>query len=128
MLTGDSANFVKSIVGNSLILTYQAPANADFDGSGTVDGNDFLIWQRGFGAGTTFAEGDANHSGAVDDADLGIWKGQFGTAPLSAVSSAVPEPSTLAAMTLGSAYGLLIRCNRRRSNENGRRRWIMGTL
>ena len=35
------------------------PNTADFNSDGDVDGDDFLIWQNGFGAGSTRAEGDA---------------------------------------------------------------------
>ncbi|MEO2049440.1 MAG: hypothetical protein ABGX16_23020 [Pirellulales bacterium] len=53
--------------------------NADFDNDKDVDGNDFLIWQRGFGTGATKADGDANASGTVDDVDLDILEGEFGS-------------------------------------------------
>jgi hypothetical protein len=68
--------------------------NADFDGNGMVDGRDFLIWQRGFGSGTTLAEGDANGDGSVNGTDLGIWKSQYGVGGLAS-SLSVPEPTTL---------------------------------
>src|SRR5690606_20394760 len=51
--------------------------DADFNDDGAVDGNDFLIWQRGFGAS---GAGDADGNGAIDAADLAVWKNQFGTA------------------------------------------------
>ena len=86
-----------STFSNIEITTGNAPSeNADFDGNGDVDGNDFLIWQRGSGAAGGLAEGDANGDGFVDTLDLGIWENQFGTAPLSAVVAAVPEPASLA--------------------------------
>ncbi|MCH8840047.1 MAG: hypothetical protein IH831_05095 [Planctomycetes bacterium] len=70
------------------------PYSANFDFDGSVNGKDFLIWQMGFGSGTTFVEGDANGDGTVDAADLAIWELQYGTvAPLSA-AAAVPEPTT----------------------------------
>jgi len=74
-----------------------APGNADFNEDGVVDGSDFLIWQRGFGIGTTFAEGDATGDGVVNGADLGVWENQFGTMPgsLTATVAVVPEPSSL---------------------------------
>jgi hypothetical protein len=50
----------------------------DFDVDGNVDGNDFLIWQRG---------DSPNHGNA---ADLVAWRVNFGAA---AASGAVPEPS-----------------------------------
>ena len=84
--------------GNGEILRAVAPGtpteNADFDGDGDVDGQDFLAWQRGFGGAPTLANGNANGDGAVDGADLAIWKNQFGAASTAAVG-AVPEPATL---------------------------------
>ena len=85
-------------------MTELAPTpmgDADFDGDGDVDGNDFLIWQRGFGTGTTMAQGDANNSGTVDGADLAVWQGQYGVSggPLAATTGAVPEPSAFLLVT-----------------------------
>ena len=53
----------------------------DFDGDGDVDGRDFLIWQRGFGAEqltASAADGDADADRDVDAADLTIWKNNYG--------------------------------------------------
>ena len=55
----------------------------DFDFDDDVDGRDFLLWQRG-GSPNPFSAGD-----------LADWQTQYGTVPLAAVSTAVPEPSTL---------------------------------
>jgi hypothetical protein len=65
---------------------------ADFNQDSYVDGADFLTWQRGFGEGTTLADGDANHDGVVDATDLQIFNLQLGTAPPMPPSAAVPEP------------------------------------
>ena len=72
--------------------------NSDFNGDNIVDGKDFLIWQRGFGAAGTAATGDANNDTLVNADDLAIWKTQFGTdpTPVAVAVSAVPEPTTLA--------------------------------
>jgi hypothetical protein len=80
------------------------PSNGDFNGDGTVDGADFLIWQRGFGLsgqpdGTT---GDANADGNVNAADLAIWESRFGGAPAVASVGAVPEPASLAMLAAGA--------------------------
>ncbi|MCA9235034.1 MAG: PEP-CTERM sorting domain-containing protein [Planctomycetales bacterium] len=77
--------------------------NADFNGDLTVDGADFLTWQRNYpvtdGSGS-LATGDANGDGNIDGADLAAWQSQFGTSA-PAISS-VPEPATivLAALAL----------------------------
>jgi hypothetical protein len=82
--------------------TVESETNADFDDDGFVDGNDFLIWQRGVGVGTTLAEGDANGDDAVDAADLAVWTSQFGDGP--APVTAVPEPGAalLVVMAMGT--------------------------
>ena len=74
---------------------------ADFDGDGDVDGRDFVVWQRGFGTGSTLETGDANNSGTVDGDDLLIWQGQYGQEPGEfAAASAVPEPTSAALVVL----------------------------
>jgi hypothetical protein len=64
-------------------LTAPAPAdNADFSGDTTVDGADFLAWQRGLGStGASQSAGDANSDGDVDAADLEIWRSQYNPTP-----------------------------------------------
>ncbi|WP_428306544.1 endonuclease/exonuclease/phosphatase family protein [Lacipirellula sp.] len=65
--------------GNDVVLQLTAaPASADFNGDGIVDGADFLVWQRDFG----------------DPAGLELWRQTFGQAASSVASTAVPEPST----------------------------------
>jgi autotransporter-associated beta strand protein len=108
-------NYQGGAGGNDVVLSPTAPGieNANFDGDGDVDGNDFLIWQRGFGGPGTASQGDANADGQVNDVDFGIWKNQFGTTGLAAPAvGAVPEP-TAVAMLLGAAGAALL----------GRRRW-----
>jgi hypothetical protein len=62
-----------------------AALGADFNFDGVVDGADFLVWQRWFGAPTDdFAAGDATGDGVVDGSDLTSWQqryGDDGTAP-----------------------------------------------
>ncbi|MCA9235932.1 MAG: PEP-CTERM sorting domain-containing protein [Planctomycetales bacterium] len=94
--------------------------SADFNADGTVDGGDFLAWQRGFGttAGATKAQGDADGNGAVNAADLAAWQSQFGAGAATAAVTAVPEPAgALLAIGLGAAM-LAIRSRRRWSHLN----------
>ena len=75
------------------------PVLGDFDTDGDVDGGDFLRWQRG-GSPTPGSPGD-----------LADWGANYGSAlsPVSAATSSVPEPSTLALALLTLAC-----CPRRR--------------
>ncbi|MEM8944279.1 MAG: hypothetical protein AAGD11_03775 [Planctomycetota bacterium] len=60
-----------------------SPANADFDDDSDVDGDDFLVWQRG---------GSPNPLSA---SDLALWQDQHDNAPAVAIAlTAVPEPNS----------------------------------
>ena len=64
----------------------------DFDIDGDADGADFLLWQRG---------GSPDPLSALDLAD---WETNYGVvAPLSASTTAVPEPATGIVLMLGMA-------------------------
>lgn len=78
---------------------------ADFDVSGTIDGNDFLAWQRGFGsaAGATKQEGDADGDGDVDRLDLTIWKSLFGTSAIQPDSTPFSHQTSSAGSEFASA-------------------------
>ena len=70
-----------------------AETNADFDGDGDVDGDDFLEWQRGGG------------DPPLDPSDLESWRRQFQAAPPGAEdpqSQAIPEPGALPLMLAGA--------------------------
>jgi hypothetical protein len=68
--------------------------DADFNGDGSVDGADFLVWQQNFGLaeGATNEQGDADGNAAVNDLDLAAWQQKYGGAFPGPVA-AVPEPS-----------------------------------
>jgi hypothetical protein len=68
-------------------------SQADFDGNGSVDGADFLLWQRTFKS-TVHLQADANHNGVVESDDLLAWKNDFGLEFIGSASSTVPEPAS----------------------------------
>jgi hypothetical protein len=101
-------------------LVPAAPAeDADFNNDNVVDGADFLIWQRGFGAAGANQNGDADGNGQVNAADLAIWKAKFGSASASAAVGAVPEPASIAV----AAAGLLLALPAFRRRSASRALW-----
>jgi hypothetical protein len=82
--------------------------DADFNDDSSVNGLDFLIWQRGFGTGTSNATGDANGDSVVNAADLVIWQNQYAGAPLVAGVAAVPEPHAIVIL-LFCSLGIAVR-------------------
>ena len=80
--------------------------NADFNADGTVDGADFLAWQRGFAltGQTNYTNGDANADGLVDAADLAMWQSQFGAVPFTPATNQVPEPASHVLVAFVAAF------------------------
>jgi len=81
--------------------------SADFNGDGTVDGDDLADWHIGYGSLlANHADGDADGDGDVDGQDFLIWQTQEGlSAPLSAVVQ-IPEPAAVF-LALSSALIML---------------------
>ncbi|WP_197530830.1 PEP-CTERM sorting domain-containing protein [Bythopirellula polymerisocia] len=94
---GDVPDMNAYLAANGLLLS--SGVAGDFDGDGDVDGNDFLVWQRG-----------NSPTGPLDAGDLAAWQGAY--APLTAAATAVPEPASML-LLLGMAGCSL--CGRRRS-------------
>jgi hypothetical protein len=87
----------------------QAPPIAlpgDFNGNGTVDAADFLMWRKGLVVPDTQANYD-------------LWRAHFGETlqggAASSNSAAVPEPGSLASLLVGAAFFVL----RKRGNKGG---------
>ncbi|MDZ4657996.1 MAG: PEP-CTERM sorting domain-containing protein [Bythopirellula sp.] len=68
----------------------------DFDYDGDVDGRDFLVWQRG------------DSPTAFSASDLADWQTNYGAPPLTAATTAVPEPAT--GIFFGLVAGVLVLC------------------
>lgn len=68
--------------------------SADFNGDNSVDGDDLLNWNAGYGSQMAMhVDGDADGDGDVDGQDFLIWQIQNGSsAPLSAAVQ-IPEPA-----------------------------------
>jgi choice-of-anchor B domain-containing protein len=74
----------------------------DIDLNGTVDGNDFVIWNANkFTSNPSWCHGDVNADGEVDGGDFIVWNAfKFQSADVSAV----PEPSSIALILLSSLW------------------------
>jgi len=79
-------------VKNDLFVTLLTPAApGDYDGSGTVDAGDYLLWKAAYGASDLAADG--NRDGRVDAADYVVWRTHQASPGGSGVfASVVPEP------------------------------------
>jgi hypothetical protein len=93
-------------------FSLSATEDADFDGDGDVDGNDFLAWQGGHGiddGSASLGDGDANGDGNVNAADLAIWSGQFGSSgSATAALNTVPEPTSVALLAFAIVASSLL--------------------
>lgn len=85
--------------------TIEPPTNnSDFDNDEDVDGEDFLIWQRGLGLAGELdkTNGDSDGDGFVNGADLAVWGAHFGGTPAAPAIGAVPEPASMALAALAA--------------------------
>jgi hypothetical protein len=86
---------------DSVVLSnYLTASPGDFDIDGSVDGADFLKWQRG------------ETPTPLSATDLAAWKTSFGVSPSESVNSiGVPEPKT-AMLLLVAAFAFGVRAAR----------------
>ena len=83
-------------------------APGDFDRSGKVDAEDYMLWRAQFGMAGESLSADGNGDGTVDAADYIVWRrSMVETATTSA--SQVPEPASLPLMLFSAALSLLRR-------------------
>jgi len=70
---------------------------ADFSGDGFVDQEDLRLWESGFGTNVnaTQPNGDADADGDIDGNDFLLWQRAVDLPNTIAVSTSVPEPSSL---------------------------------
>jgi len=89
-------------------LNAAAAPSADFDGDGTVDGDDLGWWRTAFGSGNLiiYPGVDGDGDGDADGSEFLAWQRQLGSGALLAASAPVPEPRALiVALTAAFYYG-----------------------
>lgn len=85
-------------------------STGDFNADGSVDGNDFLLWQRTFGSTLNLAADDSGN-GVVDVEDLDLWRANFG-ASASPLAAQIPEPRSVTLMLLTASALFTMRRSR----------------
>ena len=96
-VTEPQVNTLKKLSKN-LVLALDADAD-----------NDFLLWQYGYGAQSTeHGFGDADFDGDVDGDDFLVWQCEF-SAGSGLASEAVPEPASMVLVLVMAAMGILSR-------------------
>jgi hypothetical protein len=87
----------------------------DFNGNGTVDAADYVVWRDNLGAGDESAlGGNGNGTGGVDQADYLLWNHNFGNTSSGGNSAAIPEPAALS-LLLVAVLGSRARCRHSRT-------------
>ena len=100
-------------------LSFGGGLPGDFNGNGTVDAADYVVWRDNLGAGDESAlGGNGNGTGGVDQADYLVWKNNFGSTNGSGNSVAIPEPAAMSLVAL-TALGALVRSRNSRGVEAG---------
>ena len=85
----------------------------DYDGSGTVDEDDYAMWKSEYGTvGESAADG--NFDGVVDAADYTMWRNNYVPAA-AGVTAIVPEPASLVVGLI--AVATVSRLRRRRGDR-----------
>ena len=79
------------------------------NGDDTVDGDDFLLWQRNSG-GSVPAQEDSNCDGITDGKDLNVWEATFGMSWTAAAAAVVPERSAAVLFLSGLILAIGCRC------------------
>jgi hypothetical protein len=84
-----------------------AAVAGDYNGNGTVDAADYVLWRNTLNQVVTAGTGaDGDASGTVDAADYGFWRTRFGNVAGAGASAAVPEPGMFALVFVSLMVGL----------------------
>jgi hypothetical protein len=85
----------------------------DYNNNGTVDAADYVVWRDNLGAPAGTLPNDPN-GGVVGTVQYDTWKANFGNTigGGSSVAGAVPEPSALSLLALGSLAATVLYCRR----------------
>ncbi len=103
---------VATIDERDIVLSTLNTLPGDLDGNGDVAFSDFLVLSANFGQDLpSYTDGNIDLEGGVAFSDFLTLSANFGQVPAGGVAAAVPEPSSLALLSIGS---LLFGLTRRR--------------
>ena len=93
-------------------------APGDFNGDGTVDAADYVVWRHTHGSNADL-RADGNGDGSIDDADFQVWRAHFGTIYGDDILgiAAVPEPSAALLLLIAALTVRLSPWERQRAIE-----------
>ena len=113
-LPGGSA-FGGAASGSNYQLTFLGYTSGDANGNHKVDGGDLALMGGAWGQGSqAWATGDFTGDGVVDGGDLALLGGNWNwSLPGGAPELPLPEPGTLALLTLGAVKVITLRRRRR---------------
>ncbi len=96
-------------------FTPTATSMGDFNGNGTVDAADYLVWRNTMGQSGAGLAADGNGNNQIDEADYNVWRRNFGQATGLAAASGVtdlaalvPEPANFCSIALAVLIGTAI--------------------
>jgi hypothetical protein len=99
VLLVDGASFDRSVF-------TPAPLTGDYNGNGTVDAADYVLWRENVGQPGGTLPNDATGANPIGEAQYTQWKSNFGNPPgpgLGASLAAVPEPCSISLALLATA-------------------------
>ena len=103
-------------IGVVLFESFALPG--DYNGNGTVDAADYVVWRKTFGQTVpAFSGADGDGNGTIDQEDYAVWRSHFGnTAPGTGANldgAPVPEPNAALLAAFAAAFCGLSALSRR---------------
>ena len=99
---------------NRVLLSVVPGLAGDYNGNGSVDSADYVVWRKSLDQVGNDLPADGNSDGRVNDEDLGFWQGRFGNSlgdGSALTGTAVPEPGAALVVFVGFAL-VLLRCRK----------------
>jgi hypothetical protein len=86
------------------------PLAGDYNGNGTVDAADYILWRQQLNQSGNNLSADGDHNGTVNALDYDVWRSHFGQQSAGAgvgtgigATVSIPEPTACAMLVLGIA-------------------------